>query len=132
MNKFIIKSVESDLKLILSDMQGEYFKVQLESERINAIHEVWAYTDAYEFSGFMNDLAAQDKPWSGVKSWGSIENDFVLSAKCSSLGQVTFEVELSKFGSSEEWQVKTHIVSEFGQLPNLAKSAKAFFGASLS
>ena len=132
MNEFRIKSVDTDLELILSDIKGEYFKVRLVSGHINVVREVWAYTDAYGFADLMEHLATYEKPWLEAQRWESIEGEFKFSATCSKLGKVTFELEFCHYGCSEEWQVKTQLNSELGQLPKLAKSAKKFFGKSPS
>lgn len=128
MSEFRIKSVESDLEMILSDIKGDYFKVRVVSAHLNAIREVWAYTDASGLADFMEHLASHEKPWAGTEHWESLEGEFKFSAKCSLLGRVTFEIELSHEGCAEEWLVRTQLSSELGQLPKLAKSARAFFG----
>lgn len=132
MNEFTIKSSDSDLKLVLSDIEGDYFNAQISSSHINAKRKVYAYTDAYGFANLFEYLASQTKPWDGKESWSSLEQEFEFTASCSTLGTVTFTIELSHYGCVEEWSVKTEIKSEFGQLPSLAKSAREFFGESPS
>ena len=132
MSEFRIKSSDSDLELILSDIQGDYFKARIASKHLNTIREVWAYTDAYGFADMMKILSSYEKPWTDIKRWESIEGEFKISAACNRLGKVTFEIELSNYGGAEEWAVKTQLNSELGQLPRIAKSARAFFGASPS
>jgi hypothetical protein len=132
MNEFKIKSVESDLVAILSDIKGDYFKIRIESAILFAEREVWAYTDSYFFADLLETLASYEKPWKDTKSWESIEGELKVSAECSKLGQVSFSFELSDAGRSEEWVMKTVLVTELGQLPKLAKSARAFFGNSPS
>lgn len=70
-------------------------------------------------------LSSYEKPWTDIKRWESIDGEFKISAACSRLGKVTFELELSHYGFSEEWAVKTQLNSETGQLPRIAKSAQA-------
>jgi hypothetical protein len=132
MSEFRIKSSDSDLELILSDIQGDFFKARIVSKYLNTIREVWAYTDAYGFADLMENLSSYEKPWTDLKRWESIEGEFKILASCSKLGTVTFEIELSHHGCAEEWAVKTQLNSELGQLPRIAKSARAFFGASPS
>ena len=132
MTKFQIKSSDTDLMLILSDINGDYFKAQLVSSRLNAMREVWAYTDAYGFADLLEQLASREKPWEGEEIWQSIEGEFKFSASCNHVGKVKFRVELNHIGHAEEWEAKTEINSEFGQLPHLAKSAREFFGESPS
>ena len=109
-------------------MKGDYFVAQIESSHLNVTREVWAYTDAHGFADLFEWLASQKKPWNEKQSWESLEGEFKFSSTCSSLGTITFEVELQHQGCAEEWQIKTQISSEFGQLPTLAKRARRFFG----
>jgi hypothetical protein len=128
MSEFKIKSVVSDLELVLDDVKGDYFKARIISSHINAVRDVYVYTDAYGILNLMELLASYDKPWSGKKRWEAIEGEFKISATCTKLGKVTFEVELSHCDCAEEWLVTTQINSEFGQLPMLAKAARNLLG----
>ena len=132
MTEFRIKSSDTDLELILSDIKGDYFKVHLVSAHLQAMREVWAYTDAYGFADLFKYLASKEKPWEGEETWQSIEGEFKFSATCNHVGKIKFVIELNHFGCTEEWQAKTEINSEFGQLPHLAKKAREFFGESSS
>jgi hypothetical protein len=58
MNEFRIKSSDSDLALVFSDIHGDYFNISIESRRISATCEVWGYTDAHGFAGLLESLAA--------------------------------------------------------------------------
>jgi len=132
MSELQIKSATSDLELILSDINGDYFSAQIEASHINAKRKVWAYTDAYGFADLLENLSSLTSPWEGEEVWESLEGEFRFSASCSKLGQITFEVALLHQGCPEEWLLQTQIKYEFGQLPKLAKSARAFFGESPS
>ena len=124
---FSIHSTSSSNELVFSSFNQEYFRVELKGNVTGSI-EVWAYTDIKALLTFFQTLAKASKPWKGEQSWASIEEDFSISASCSSLGQVTFEVTLWGFpGDPEEWKIKTGLVSEFGQLPKIGKRAEAFF-----
>lgn len=130
MNEFVIKSSDSDLKLILSDIKGDYFKVSLVSNHLSAFREVWAYTDAYGFADLLEYISSLQKPWEDTVSWGSIEGDFKISITCNILGKVKFQIELSSTGEDEDWFIKTYLNTELGQLESLAKAARKFFGSS--
>jgi len=130
--EFRIKSSHTDLELILSDIKGDYFIARISSKHMKITREVWAYADAYGFAELFEWLASQEKPWNEKQSWESLEGEFKFSAMCSSLGVITFEVEFNHYGCAEEWQAKTQLSSEFGQLPALAKQAREFFGESPS
>ena len=132
MTDFRIKSTSSDLELLLTDIKGDYFVANITSNHLRVVREVWAYTDAHGFADLFEWLAFQKKPWDKKQSWESLEGEFKFSAACNSLGKITFELELQNQGCAEEWEIKTQITSEFGQLPILAKRARRFFGESPS
>ncbi|WP_407920678.1 DUF6228 family protein [Pseudomonas abyssi] len=73
-------------------------------------------------------MGAQNRPWSEPECWASLEREFKLTATCDWRRTVTVGLELQPLGSSEGWYVRTQLHCEFGQLPALAKAARAFFG----
>ena len=118
------------MQLRFFNPQGDYFSVEIISPIIRVVKEVWAYTDAYTLADLLEELASQDKPWENAESWESLEKEFKLLATCTTLGQVTFEIELTQVESIEEWRVRTLLRADFGTLPMIAKSARNFFGES--
>jgi hypothetical protein len=130
MNEFRIKSSDSDLALVFSDIHGDYFSVSIESRRISATCEVYGYTDAHGFADLFEFLAAQTQPWQGEERWIPLEGEFEFSAKCSNLGQLTFTITLSDNRCAEPWEMTIELRQEMGQLPHLARSARSFFGPS--
>lgn len=126
-----IRSTSSHRKLVFSQHRDEYFRVELKGFELSATTDIWAYTDANGLNQFFQEIAGFKKPWQGQHSWASIEQDFRLSATCTSLGSVTFQVELRGLqGTPEEWRVEAGLDSEFAQLEQIAKNAEAFFNAS--
>jgi len=132
MSTFKIQSARTDMKMAFSSIEGDYFTVRLISDRVSATRKVWGYTDSYLLADLFEWLASQERPWADRQSWESLEGELKVSAACSSLGAVTFEVELSEYGTAEEWHVSTQICAEFGQLPAYAKQVRKFFGKSPS
>jgi Family of unknown function (DUF6228) len=128
MNEFSIKSSDSDLALVFSDIHSDYFNVSIKSIRISATCKVWGYTDAHGFAGLLELLAAQTQPWQGKETWISLEGTVELSITCSNLGQLTFTITLSNNRCAEPWEMTTELRQEMGQLPHLARSARSFFG----
>lgn len=88
---------------------------------------VWNETgDAASLTNFFLTLGEQQRPWQGQRTWESLEGDFNLTVTCSSLGAITFRVELRGLqGAPEEWRVIVGIEFEFGQLARLADEAAA-------
>lgn len=133
MCEFIIKSANSDLILKLSEKNDQGYTVSLQSQHLYAVREVYAYGYAacasYGLADLIENLALQEQPWNDEKSWESLEWEFKLIATCSALGHVTFKIILSKEpDSGEDWSVKADLLYEFGQLKELSKAARMFFG----
>ena len=127
---FSIHSTTSSRELVFSDLKGEYFSVELKGQSVSALNGVWAYTDTKFLNGLFQELGEYDTPWQGQRSWTSIEEEFRIAATCTSMGSVIFEVELCGLqGEPEEWRVKAGLVTEFGQLVQIAKRAAEFFNA---
>ena len=129
MKEFLIKSSETEATLLFSEIQGDYFVVALSSAAVSARREVWAYTDSHGLASLFEWMASQSKPWSKTEVWESLEGEFKLCASCSSVGVVTFDIEMNHMGCAEEWRIKSQLKSEFGQLTDLAVKARAFFGS---
>lgn len=126
---FTIKSRESDLRLIVSDVKGEYFTVTVVSNQLTATRNVCTYTDSHGFPNFLERLSLYEKPWDGEESWNGIEGEFKIFGSCSSLGVVTFRIQLVYYGR-ENWRVETELKTEMGQLLEIAHLARRLFGPS--
>jgi hypothetical protein len=126
---FTIKSTESDLKLIFSELIGEYFTARIASEHLTASRQVCTYNDSHGLPNLLMQLAAYEKPWLGELSWEGLEGDFKFSATCSSLGHVIFRIQFIHY-RGEDWKVETLLCTEMGQLNEIARSAQEFFGPS--
>lgn len=122
-----IHSNSSQRELIFKDHKGEYFSVELCGD-VSAKVNVWIYVDESLLVKYFEQLSKLEKPWVGNIEWCSIEGEFSLSASCSSLGNVLFEITMRGIhGAPEEWFVKAGLTSEFGQLPLFYKQIKEFF-----
>lgn len=125
---FSIHSNSSDREIRFLDRQGDEFVVELAGRGVAATQWVSAFTDSNGLAHWMEELAANELPWKGAKSWATLEGEFEISATCTSGGTVRFMVTLSGFpGSNEEWRVSAGIESELGQLRSLAQAARHFF-----
>jgi hypothetical protein len=118
-----IHSCSSNRELKISCVRDSYLLVELAGFPVSARGEVWAETgDAAGLKAFLADLGKQERPWSDVRDWQSVEGDFKLSATCTALGKVVFDIELHGLqGGSEEWAVTAGIDYELGQLERLSK-----------
>lgn len=80
--------------------------------------------DAAGLQAFLAGLGKHGRPWTGAREWQSIEGDFKLSATCTALGNVVFNVELHGLqGATEEWAVTAGIDYELGELERLFQGA---------
>ncbi|WP_057970808.1 DUF6228 family protein [Lysobacter antibioticus] len=125
---FTIRSVSTDKELRFFDPIDYSFRVELRGASIHAVQEVHCPLGASELTQFFSRLAAHERPWSGSERYTSLEGDFSLAATCSSLGQVTLTIVIhGPFGASEEWQVRSQLGVELGQLRGIAAAANRFF-----
>jgi len=125
---FAIHSNSSDREVRFLDRRGDEFVVELAGRGVAATQWVSAFTDSNGLARWMEELAVNELPWKGKKSWATLEGEFEISATITSGGAVTFVVTLSGLrGSNEEWRVSAGIGSELGQLPAIAYDARQFF-----
>ena len=122
-----VSSTQSDRKLVFSNFNGENFDLDL-TGTVQCSVSVYGYAPHSEnISEWFKQLTAERKPWQGDMRWSSLETEFEISANCTSLGQVCFEVNLwLNVGAEEESQIKTFIVSELGQLEKIGREANIF------
>jgi hypothetical protein len=91
-------------------------------------HKTYTYTEQAALARIFEEFASIEKPWSGEKTWTSIEDDFSMKITCSNLGQVKFEFKFwQRQGSDEESKTKVNLITELGMLPKISKQANDFF-----
>lgn len=129
MNAFIVKSAETDARLVFSQRVGDDFLVEFQSQQLQVVHSVCGYTDPQGVARLFQEAAAYSRPWQGQLLYQSLEQEFSIAASCSSLGAISLEVGFSRVGARHEWSATTTIQIEFGQLSALASNAQRFFGA---
>ncbi len=113
---------------MFSDYGPDYFTIELRGSSARSIRRVYTFPGARDLARFFSKLAAYHQPWEGVESWESPEGEFKLSSSCSTVGHVSFQIEIrEKFGGPEEWELSAVLATELGQLPVIAKEADAFF-----
>ena len=125
---FSLRSINSDRELVFSECGPDYFTIELRGFHVRSVKRVYIYPGARDFAGYFSSLAAHRYPWKGVEAWESPEGDFKLGATCSTVGHVSFLIEIrEKFGGPEEWELSAVLATELGQLPAIAKEADALF-----
>jgi len=135
MVEFEIKDVESSacfrfegkIPQGLVAYEGHSLVLRLHSSNVTAI------THAYDcqfskWTRFFKYLAANSHGWNGVMDRESLEGDLRLEATSDSLGHIRLRIRLKNVDPRTEWSAETSLRLEAGQLENLAKQAKAYFG----
>ena len=126
---FEIKSVRSDMALVFSGWDGDYFTVELHGGEVSAVRRVWGYTDCQSLVGLLWHLAKQQRGWNDPAIWSSIESDLALEFRSDVVGHVFVHVTMSHRRGVEDWRVSVEIETELGQLPSIAQSATRFFNS---
>jgi hypothetical protein len=122
---FSIKSSASDRELVFFATRPDYFTVELRGSDIRAVKEVY---DARGLAELFAKLASFERPWKRSETWESLEGEFGITAACSTLGEVRFCIRVRDvLAEPEPWEVSACVVSELGQLPDIAMHAKVFF-----
>ncbi len=125
---FSIHSCSSSRELVFSAYEDERFRVTLKDMEIFVSTEVWLFPFNPDLNVFFQQLAGYQKPWQGELCWASLESEFEISATCSTVGHVNFQLKLSAHpGATEAWQVQAGLDAELGQLETIARNAKQFF-----
>jgi hypothetical protein len=121
-----ILSTTSNRALEIGEGTESYLSVCIVGYPVTATTEVWIEAgDVSSLANFFVILGESGGPWKGAKTWSSLEGDFKLSATCSALGVVTFDVELCGLqGAPEEWRITAGLETEFGQLDGFAACAR--------
>jgi|GEM_PF-1084413 len=125
---FSIHSVNSDRELVFRTLTDHYFEIELKGSALAAVSTVWEYEHVKSLNIFFQELASFRTPWQGIQSWASLDLELSLDVKCTPLGQVIFLVKLYHLtGSLEDWQIEAGLVTELGQLENIARDSNIFF-----
>ena len=125
---FSIKSTHSDREIVFSKYDGEDFWVELKGG-INTSIRVYGYAPhSHDLAHWLSELGNYSEPWENEISWESLEGEFKISAKCTSLGHIHIMVSLRDLpGAHEEAFIQVGLETELGQLIIIAKGASNFF-----
>jgi hypothetical protein len=126
--EIIIKSADSDATLRFSNIEGDWFSVCFKSQVASATRRVWGYTDCEFLVDMFVYMADSWKGWTEELSWLTLEGDFEISATSDKLGHVKLCISINNEDTYEPFALKAYINIEAGQLDEIAKKMKAFFG----
>jgi hypothetical protein len=130
----IIKSVEYGSYLeftnpIYSEQSKhvEDFNIKIAGPAYSGIKQVYLYDGPYGLIDLFDKIAKNWKGWKGEIKWGSLENEFTISAIADKLGHIELKVQIQENTGGDFWIVNGRIMIESGQLDQIAKEIKAFF-----
>lgn len=126
-NAFVLRSTVSEKRLVISDIAKEEYSVSFESVDLRVTKLVSSYMTPYGIPDFLDQLGSYSKPWDSRIVFETLEGEFSLLAECSSLGIVTFLIELKNQSENEDWRFQVEISTELGQLPLLASNSRKVF-----
>ena len=133
MGSFLIKSVSGGGSLEFHDCRvsdDEYrffdYGVKLVNANLSAMIEV--RHDLGDPAAVFRQVAERWKGWEGELVWGSLEGELTLRFAQDRAGHVTIGVGLRSRPHECDWSIQATIIAEAGQLEDLARRAKAFFG----
>ena len=111
MNSLLLKSSNSDVTVVFSDVDGDYFRVAVSAHDHSAARSVYAYTDAHGIARLFAEAARDWRDWNVVKSWESVLGIRIRSNP----------------GRPDEWELKADLGLDAGQLETIAREAEGVF-----
>lgn len=112
----------------------ERFKVRLDGPELSAIGRVYVDTAVYwegaaaHPTSMFAQMAVNWTGWQDELAWGSLEEELTLSCTQDRAGHVSIKVELRSGSTEEDWTVRATVMTEAGQLEEIARHAALFFG----
>ena len=96
-------------------------------------HPVSASVDVYDiqphrWSRLFHDMAENWRGWHGAKTQESLEGHLRMSCTSDGLGHVTIRVYLRGDMTGADWRGEDSIYLEAGQLDEIARAAREYFG----
>src|SRR5205814_3852848 len=108
----------------------ERFWVQVTDHNLSAVGQVYAgYMPRYPTQLFV-DMARQWSGWPGELVYESLEGEFTLRCSHDRFGHISIRVELRSGLMPDDWRVEATVMTEAGQLEDIAQRAALFFGHS--
>jgi hypothetical protein len=110
----------------------ERFKVRLTDQELSAIGRVYASGSERSPAPLFARMAVNWNGWQGEVSWAALAGELSLRCTQDRAGHVTIRVELRSGPGENDWSVRSTIMTEAGQLDEIARQAELFFGAAKS
>lgn len=135
MDEFLIPSVSGSGGLLFYDRSPVdraqrigTFLVRVTDQDLSAAAQVYAgYAPSHPAAMFA-EMARRWSGWHGELVWKSLEGELALRCSHDRLGHISIRVELRSGLMPDDWSAAATVVSEAGQLEEIARRARSFFG----
>jgi uncharacterized protein DUF6228 len=132
---FVIHSVHGGARLEFRGVvprgglayEGFTLEVRLSGGAVEASESVHDHLP-HRWTELFDGLARDWRGWEGVRTLVSLESQLEVSCSADRLGHVSLRVELSGDHLGSDWRAADTIYLEAGQLEDLARRARGYFG----
>ena len=122
MNQFTIQSTESSSSITLSNRDGEFFVLEIETSDLAAKKRVSTYTDEYGIYNLFKNASAHNPPWLAPYVWESLEGELTIEISCTSTGSVNICIKIDTHYYTPH--IITPYVWDFGYEANSSPETK--------
>jgi len=113
-----------------TDKPIEQYMVRLSDHDLSAIATVGGGYASQHPAGLFEEMVRQWSGWLDEMSWESLEGEMVLRCSHDRLGHIAIRTVLRSGPMEDDWEVAATVMAEAGQLEDIARRARAFFGPS--
>jgi hypothetical protein len=106
----------------------EQFSVRVTDHNLSAVSQVHAGYAPRNPAILFAEMARQWTGWPGELVWESIEGELILRCSHDGRGHISVGIELRRGPEPDDWQIEATILTEAGQLQQIAQRAASFFG----
>lgn len=135
MEEFLIPSVNGSGGLLFydrtpfeTDKPILNYMVRVTDHNLSAIAKVWGGYASQHPATYFEEMARRWSGWTEELRWNSLENEMVLQCSHDRKGHISILVTLRSGPMEDDWEVAATMMAEAGQLDDIARRARAFFG----
>jgi hypothetical protein len=135
MDEFLIPSANGSGGLLFfdrtpfeTDRPILHCMVRVTDHNLSATAVVWVGADSTDPATLFDEMARKWSGWPDELCWHSPEKELVLRCCHDRKGHVSIDVQLRSGHYEHDWEVNATVMAEAGQLDDIARRARAFFG----